>query len=623
MSQPSLGSLHLDTSPARIRAGEQGIQYVARDLPLAAHAARMSDRLRYWASTTPDALFLAERARSDSGDGDWVRLTYGDAWERAQCIAQFLLGQGLSEQRPVAILSGNSLRHALLSLACLVVGIPVAPISPAYSLVDRSFSKLRHVMASITPGLIFVEDAAPFAAAIEAAVDVSIPVVTGAGAGGLSDRVVLPFASLLAQQPTAAVAEACARTGPDTIAKFLFTSGSTKLPRAVINTNRMWTANMVQIAQCWPFVAEEELVLVDWLPWHHTFGGNQNFGLVLYFGGTLYIDGGRPTPHGMALTLRNIADIAPTVYLSVPTGFEQLAIALQDDPALRRRMFSRLKTFFYAGASLSQSTWDSLAECSRQELGSAIPMLTGFGMTEAAPMAIFVTRLDLKAGEIGLPMPGMEIKLVPQGEKTEVRYRGPNITPGYWRAPGDMASHFDEEGFLCTGDAVQWVDTAQRSLGLRFDGRTAEDFKLTSGTFVSVGALRAKVIAAGAPYVQDVVITGADRAELGAMVFPTTQVGQLAGAPAGAPLEQILQAPAVVAFFRQLLGNLIGGATGSSNRISRLCVLAEPPSLALDECTDKGSVNQRAVLLHRNALVHALYDGSAPHMVLAQDDRQY
>jgi len=481
------------------------------------------------------------------------------------------------------------------------------PVSPAYSLVSQDYDKLRHVLKTTTPGLVFAADGVRYAKAINAAVANDLDVVLGMGQ--LEGRNTTAFADLLATPATPAVDAAMQATGPDSIVKFLFTSGSTKLPKAVINTQRMVCANQQQMAQSMPVLADasEPPVLVDWLPWNHTFGGNHNFGMVLFHGGTLYIDDGKPTPALMAETLRNLREIAPTVYFNVPTGFEAIATAMKTDAALRRMLLSRVKMFFYAGAALAQPIWDSLYEAQEKEIGERIVMATGLGMTESAPFAIFVTSPNVKAGDLGVPTPGMTLKLVPTDGKTEVRYKGPNISPGYWRAPQETAAAFDEEGFFCTGDAVKWIDANNIHLGLSFDGRIAEDFKLATGTFVSVGPLRAKIIAAGAPYIQDAVLTGINLKEVGALIIPTAAVRALAGLGSEAPMLQVLQSAPVVAHFQKVVNELAMLATGSATRIARLHVMHEPPSIDKGEVTDKGSVNQRAVLTHRRVLVEALH----------------
>jgi feruloyl-CoA synthase len=542
---------------------------------------------------------------ADGSLGDWRHVTYAEAWHTARNIAQGLLNRGLNAERPVVILSENSLEHALLALGCLVAGVPFVPTSPPYSLISQDYDKLKHVLRTVTPGLVFASDAR-YAKAIAATVSSDMEIVMNEG--GVEGKQVTSFEALCSTPATTQVDAAMAATGPDTIAKFLFTSGSTKLPKAVINTQRLWCANQQQMAQSMPILAEAPLVLVDWLPWNHTFGGNHNFGMVVFHGGTMYIDDGKPTPALMHETLRNLREIAPTVYFNVPTGFEAIALAMKTDDLLRKTLLSRVQMFFYAGAALAQPIWDSLYESQEREIGERIVMGTGLGMTESGPFGIFVTNPYVNAGDLGVPTPGLELKLVDMGGKTEVRYRGPNITPGYWRNEEETKASFDDEGFFCTGDAVKWIDETDVHLGLKFDGRIAEDFKLATGTFVSVGPLRAKIIAAGAPFIQDVVLTGINLKEVGAMVFPTPAVRALSGMAADAPLADVLSSEPVLAHFQKVLNELSKTSTGSANRIARMCLLSEPPTIDKGEITDKGSINQRAVLSHRSDTVAALHE---------------
>ncbi|RZJ00154.1 MAG: feruloyl-CoA synthase, partial [Rubrivivax sp.] len=601
--------------------GKDGTRYVRADSELQAHPRRMTDPLLHWAGRVPQQLFMAQRERlADGSLGDWQGITWAEAVQKARAIGQALLDRGLSAERPVVILSENGLDHALVALGCLYVGIPWCPASPAYSIVSQDYDKLRHVLGTLTPGLVFAADGARYARAITAAVAPDVEVVLSSG--DVPGRQTTPLAALLATQPTPAVEAAREATGPDTIVKFLFTSGSTKMPKAVINTHGMWCANQQQMRQSMPVLHTDEEgqhpVLVDWLPWNHTFGGNHNVGMVIYNGGTLYIDDGKPTPALMHETLRNLREVAPTVYFNVPTGFEAIANAMKTDAQLRKTLLSRVKMFFYSGAALAQPVWDSLHATQESEVGERIVMGTGLGMTESSPFAVFVTNPNVKAGYIGVPTPGMELKLVPVDGKTEVRYKGPNITPGYWRSPDATAEAFDEEGFFSTGDAVQWIDDADVHQGLKFDGRIAEDFKLATGTFVSVGPMRAKIIAAGAPYVQDVVLTGINLKEVGALVFPTGAVRQLSGLPADAPMQAVVESAPVQARMQQLVNDLAKTATGSANRIARLHVLSEPASIDKGEVTDKGSINQRSVLKHRDALVQALHEGTLPFTLQPQ-----
>ena len=606
MSSPKFRPLRFGVTRVTLRDGVPGTHYLKADQDLQAFPDRLTDRLQHWAQQKPDQTLFARRVKQADGSlGDWRHVTYAEAWKTSRNIAQGLINRGLNAERPVVILSENSLEHALLALGCMVAGVPYVPTSPPYSLISQDYDKLKHVLRTVTPGLVFASDAR-YAKAIAATVANDMEIVMNEG--GVDGKQVTSFEALCSTPATAQVDAAIAATGPDTIVKFLFTSGSTKLPKAVINTQRLWCANQQQMAQSMPILAEAPLVLVDWLPWNHTFGGNHNFGMVVFHGGTMYIDDGKPTPALMHETLRNLREIAPTVYFNVPTGFEAIANAMKTDDLLRKTLLSRVQMFFYAGAALAQPIWDSLYESQEREIGERIVMGTGLGMTESGPFGIFVTNPYVNAGDLGVPTPGLELKLVDMGGKTEVRYRGPNITPGYWRNAEETKGAFDDEGFFCTGDAVKWIDETDVHLGLKFDGRIAEDFKLATGTFVSVGPLRGKIIAAGAPYIQDVVLTGINLKEVGAMVFPTPAVRALSGLAADAPLADVLGSEAVLAHFQKVLNELAQTATGSANRIARMCLLSEPPTIDKGEITDKGSINQRAVLSHRADTVAALHE---------------
>ncbi len=586
---------------ARFVPRADGVTLITSAEALAPYPARLTDRLLHWAAAAPERTFAARRVNG----GEWRRLSYREALRSARSIAQALIDRGLSPERPVAILSDNDLEHLQLALGAMLAGVPYAPISPAYSLLSQDHGKLRHILGMLTPGLVFASSAA-YAKAIAATVDADAMVVLADGQ--LDGRDTLTFDELLATPPTAEVDAAHARVGPDTIAKFLFTSGSTKSPKGVINTQRMLCANQQQILQCFPLLGDAPPVLVDWLPWNHTFGGNHNVGLTLYNGGTLYIDDGKPVAALVGETLRNLREIAPTVYFNVPKGYEEIARALETDATLRERFFSGLKMMFFAGAGLSQPVWDQLDRMAELECGERIRMLCGLGMTETSPFAICANGPVVRAGVVGLPAPGVELKLAPIDGKLEVRYRGPNVTPGYWRASEQTAEHFDAEGWYCSGDALKFIDPAEPALGLMFDGRIAEDFKLSTGTFVSVGPLRARVVAAGDPCVQDAVITGVNRDDIGLLIIPRIDSCRaLAALPASATLAEVLAAPAVRSFFQNLVDQLFAAGTGSATRVARAMVLVEPPNIDRGEITDKGSINQRAMLTHRAALVDALY----------------
>ena len=619
-STPKYRALKFGVTRVAVREAN-GHTYLSAEQALDPFAERLTDRLLHWAEHASDRTFIARRAiNADGTRGDWRYVTYGEALIAARNIGQALLDSGASVERPLAILSENSIEHALLALGALLVGVPYCSVSTAYSLVSQDYDKLRHVVDTLTPGVVYAPDLARYGNAIDAAIPADALVVIDAqGARTRKAGETVTLDSWLATLPTAAVDAAMQATGPDSIAKFLFTSGSTKLPKAVINTNRMWCSNQQQMRQSMPVLADTPPVLVDWLPWNHTFGGNHNFGLTVYNGGTLYIDDGKPTPALMAETLRNLREIAPTVYFNVPTGFEAIANAMQTDVALRKNLLSRVQMFFYAGAALAQPVWDSLFAHAENEIGERIVMTTGLGMTESGPFAVFVSSHDVKAGDLGVPTPGMELKLVASGDKTEVRYKGPNITPGYWRDTEAAGEAFDEEGFFCTGDAIQWIDHADVHKGICFDGRIAEDFKLSTGTFVSVGPLRAKIAGVGAPYVQDAVITGLNLREVGAMIFPLVPaVRKLSGLTDSATLAEVLASASVLAHFQTILNQLAATSTGSASRVARLCLLGDPPSLDKGEVTDKGSINQRAVLAHRAAMADAFHNDQLPNTLKPQ-----
>jgi feruloyl-CoA synthase len=595
--------------PLEVTEQRGGIVRVRSSTALAPYPERVVDRLFEHAAAAPERTFIARRG----ADGQWRHWSYAQAAAAARSIGQALLARGLDAQRPVAILSGNSIEHALVALGCLCAGVPYAPISPAYSLLDKRFDKLRHIVSLVTPGLVFADDGARFGAALAEAVPPGTEVVVAEAAP--AGRECTALAALLETRPTEAIDRARAATSADTIVKFLFTSGSTKMPKGVINTNRMWSSNLMMETAVWPFLAESPPVFLDWLPWHHTFGGNQNFGLTLFHGGTLYIDDGKPTADGIATTLANLREISPTVYFNVPKGWEEIARALEADAALRERFYARLRMQFYAGAALEQPVWDRLHASAEAHCGERIAMNTGLGMTETAPSALMIAETEVSAGQIGVPLPGIELKLVPIGEgasrKLEVRYRGPNVTPGYWRAPEQTQDAFDDEGFFRSGDAVRWLDPSNPNRGFVFDGRVAEDFKLKTGTWVSVGPMRQRVIAVGSPYVADAVVTGHDRDEVGVLIVPNLSACRSLACLPNADATELLADARVIEAFQQMLDTLFAEGTGSANRVARAALLDPPPSLATGELTDKGSINQRAVLTQRAAVVEALYRGDS------------
>jgi feruloyl-CoA synthase len=593
---------------------DDGAVVVRPTCALGAYARNLTERLEHWAHVAPERVFLAQR---DAG-GAWRTLTYAQALDEVRRIGATLLQRDLSPERPIVILSGNDIEHALLGLAGMHVGIPYAPISPAYSLMSSDFGKLRAIIELLTPGLVFANDGALFANAIEKVIPARAELVSARNPS--AGRATTLFSDLRAQ-PNASVVAAHAAVGPDTIAKFLFTSGSTGTPKGVINTHRMLCSNQAMLAAGFLFVEDEPPVTVDWLPWSHTFGGNHNFNMVLTYGGTLYIDDGNPSPPALPRTVRNLREIAPTIYFNVPKGYEALLTHFRADCELRTIFFSRLKVLFYAGAALNQPTWDALAKLSVETCGERVIFLSSLGSTETAPLALACTRDFHGPGNIGVPVPGVEVKLVPSEGKLEARLRGPCITPGYWRQDHLTREAFDEEGFYKIGDALKFADPNDPAKGLLFDGRLAEDFKLATGTWVSVGPLRARFIDHFAPYVRDVVIAGADRDDIAVLAFPEIVACRklCADLPADAKPAVILADARVRRQLATLLSRLAALNPGSSTRVCRMLLLEEPASMDLGEMTDKGSINQRAVLKQRAALVDELYAELPSPRVIAID----
>ena len=597
-----LRSVRLGRLDPVIAQRPDGVIHIRAAQKLDRYHEKLSHALEHWAEAAPGRLFLAQR----DAQNEWRKFSYSRVLSDVRRIGAALLRRGLSAEKPIVVLSGNDIEQALLALAATYVGIPYAPISPAYSLMSSDFGKLRAIIDLLTPGLVFANDGIPFARAIYETVPDEIELVVTRNP--LGDRKTTLFSDLLGAEDAAGVAAAHAKVAPDTIVKFLFTSGSTGNPKAVINTHRMLCSNQTMLASGFRFVADEPPVVVDWLPWSHTFGSNHNFNMVLTFGGSLYIDDGNPTPPGAPKTARNLREIAPTIYFNVPKGYEALIAHFRADEVLRRNFFSRLKVLFYAGAGLNRTTWDELTRLAIETTGERIIFLSSLGSTETSPLALACSWDFDRPGNIGLPAPGVELKLVPNEGKLEARLRGPHITPGYWRQDHLTREAFDAEGFYKIGDALKFVDPNDPGKGLLFDGRIAEDFKLSTGTWVSVGPLRARFVDHFAPYIRDAVFAGADRDDIAALVFPDIEAcRKLAGLGADASPAAIVAAPAVLAKFSELLTKLAATSTGSSTRVNRAIVVAEPPSMDKGEATDKGSINQRAVLENRAALVDELY----------------
>jgi feruloyl-CoA synthase len=584
--------------------GADGSIVLRSRMPLAPFEVNLAKMFRAAVETAPGRAVFAERAGAD-----WRKISYADARRQVDAIAAALIERGLSAERPIMILSGNAIDHALLLLGACTAGIPVAPVSVAYSLQSQDHGKLKDIAKLLNPGLIYVSDTAPFAKALAALDLANVEVVANAIGAGLER--VTPFAQLVATTPGPAVERAVAAITPDTIVKFLFTSGSTGHPKAVINTHGMLTANQQQMAQVWPFLTEQDLVLVDWMPWNHTFGGNHDINMVLRHAGTLYIDAGRPVPALLGETLRNLKDVSPTIYLSVPAGYAALMPHLETDEALARSFFGGLRLIFYAGAALPQDLWTRLDRLALRVTGTRIPMTSSWGTTETSPAATGAHFMIDRAGMVGVPLPAVEVKLVPAGDKAEIRVRGPNVTPGYWKRPDLTAEAFDEEGFYRPGDAMRLADPLDPGKGLIYDGRIAENFKLTTGTWVHVGALRVGMLAACSPAIQDAVIAGEDQDFVGALVWLNAAGCQslaAAGAQGAAPAAAGLHAhPGVRDHIVQAIRRWNLDYPGTSTRVMRVLLLKDAPSIDANEITDKGYINQRRALELRRADVERLF----------------
>ncbi len=566
-----------------------------------------------WAEETPDAIFVADRT---GPNGEWRRVSYKDFLTQVKSIGQALLNRNLSVDRLVAILSDNAVDNALLLFGAMHVGIPVVPISPAYSLMSQDFGKLKYINGMVSPGLVYVADGEKFGNALKAIDIGEVEIVVSENSPKTGKSTL--FGDLLATEPTTDVDQAYAKVGPDTIAKILFTSGSTGQPKGVINTQRMLCSNQQAMAQCWSFVSEKPPVVVDWLPWNHTFGGNFVLNMTLRNGGTIYVDGGKPAPGIIEQTVANLKDISPTIYNNVPRGFDMLLPYLESDAELRESFFKNLDIIFYAAAALTQTAWERLEVLSGKATGQRVMMLSGWGSTETAPDNTIVYWPIKKAGVIGLPIPGTEIKLVPNEDKLEVRVRGPNIMPGYWKQEELTKEVFDEDGFYCIGDAARYEDPLDPRKGIVFDGRVSENFKLSTGTWVSVGNLRTTVVAAADNVIQDAVIAGHDRDEIGILVFPNI-VGCRALCPdleAEAPLDEVIEQPSVRQALVEGLQSHNINNPGSSTRIMRALIMTEPPNIDANEITDKGYMNQRAVLSRRAGMVEILFADTGGNIVI-------
>ena len=591
---------------------EDGSTLIWQEAALDPYPRCITERFMYWAKTAPSRLWMAERG----ADGAWVRVSYAAGAAAIESIGAALLARGLSVDRPLLILSGNSLAHALMALGAQHVGIPSAALSPAYALAGGDHTKLVQVAEQLNPSMIFADHAEKFLPAIDAVFGPDVALVSQTGS--TPRREIIAYSALLAApasaQSAAQVAAAHATVGPDTIAKFLFTSGTTGSPKAVIQTQRMLCANQAMIRAAYPFLADEPPVLVDWAPWNHTASGNKVFNMAIYNGGSYYIDDGRPTPKDIAKTIHTLREVAPTWYFNVPIGYQFLMDVMEHDSALAGTFFSKLRMMMYAGAGMGQPVWDRLSALAARKVAGGVPLVSGLGATETGPFALYYSDKKDRPGNIGFPAAGVTLKLVPQDDKLEARIKSPSVTPGYWRNAALTAAAFDEEGFFKLGDAVRYAVAGDPAAGFIFDGRLAENFKLATGTWVAVGALRASLVNAMGGMISDAVIAGEERDDLRALFIPNwAALGAISGQSDPA---HIMADPTVCAALADHLTRHAQGATGSASRVVAAIVLTAPLRFDRGEVTDKGSVNQRAVLRERADLVAALWTGD-PALIVA------
>jgi feruloyl-CoA synthase len=600
MSDPR-AAVALWTPSVRSEARPDGTVMVWQEEPLGPYPRCITARFMDWAERAPDRVWMAERAE----DGGWRETTYAAGARSIRGIGAALVARGLSPERPLLILSGNGTAHALMALGAQHVGVPSAALAPAYALAGGDHLKLRDIARQLTPGLIFADDAARFAPAIRAVFGDDIPVVSLKGA--VPGRETIPFDTLAATEPGPAMEAAHAGVGPDTVAKFLFTSGTTGSPKAVIQTQAMLCANQQMVLQCYAFMETTPPVVCDWAPWNHTAAGNKVFNLVIYNGGTYYIDDGRPTPDHIGRTIANLREISPTWYFNVPLGYQMLLDAMETDTQLRRSFFARVQMLMYAGAGMSQPVWDRITRVAEEMVAGGVLLCTGFGSTETGPFALMCTERQEAAGNLGIPAHGVTFKLVPEGDRFEGRVKSPSVTPGYWRNPDLTAEAFDEEGFYRFGDAFRFAVPGDPAAGVVFDGRLAENFKLASGTWVAVGPLRAALTNDLRGLASDVVIAGEGHEELGALVVPDWAALRALDGAEDLEGEALLHHPEIRRAAARRLADHAAKAIGSASRVTRLMFVAAPLSFDRGEVTDKGSINQGAVLRNRGDQVASLW----------------
>ena len=613
-SKPAFRKIDWLPRDIAVERRDDGVIVLKSRFPLDPYEPHIPASVAKWAAARPDHIWLAQRRGPER---QWHKVSYGDAKRTIDALTQALLDMKLPAERPVAILSGNSIEHALMTQAAMQARIPAAPVSPAYSLMSLDHAKLKYLFGLVKPAVVMVQDGAMFEKAL-AALDLDGITVIHVDRAPANIKSVA-YADLAATPVTSAVEESIAQITPDTVGKLLFTSGSTGMPKAVINTQKMMCANARMMMQVRPRPDDApDGVYLDWMPWNHTMGGNALFNVALTEGGTLYIDDGRPVPGQFEETLRNLREISPTYYANVPAGYAALAAVMEKDDALCRSFFRNLGLLAYGGARLPDDLYDRFQRLAVRTTGERFVFYTGWGSTETAPTSTGTYWDTERVGLIGLPFPGVELKMVPIGAQYELRLRGVNVTPGYYGQPELTQKAFDEEGFYCIGDAGVFVDPQDPAQGLIFSGRVVEDFKLTTGTFVLVGALRTDAIAAASPVVQDALVAGQDRPFIGLLAWPNLDSCRRLIGDMNASMDTVVNHPEVRAHLRDgLLAHNQACNNTSSRRIVRAMLMAEPPSIDGNELTDKGYINQRAGLERRAALVEQLYaDQPGPDVIV-------
>jgi len=601
-----LRPVHLGPTDCVVQRGADGSLRLRLEQPLAPYPRRYTDRLVQWAQSRPEQVFLARRPIGGPSVGAWETLRYRETLAHVRAIGQGLLDRGLSVQRPVVILSENDFENQLLALACTHVGVPYVPLTPAYSLLSPDHAKLKSISARVHPGLVFASSARAYGNAARAAFPQAEFVATSRDGG---DAPATAFDSLRSTPPGLAVDAAYESLDPGQVVKVMFTSGTTGEPKGVMLTHRMLCSNRQQVLQAMPFLLEAPPVLVDWLPWHHTFGGTNNVGLALYCGGSYYIDPGRPLADAVQPTVDALREISPTIYYNTPAGLAALLPHLREDAALRACFFERLQLLYYGGAVLPPHTWAGLDDVAVRQLGRRVLIVSGIGSTECGPVPTTTSRDPGREPMVGLPVAGVEVKLAPVNDKLELRIKGDCVSPGYWNDEALTAASRDDEGFFCLGDAVTLVDPERPEAGLRFDGRLAENFKLSSGTWVHAGSLRSAVVAALSPLVMDVVLAGSGRDFVAALVFPDVAACRALDAELGLATNaaEVVASLVVRRQFQQRLDALAAAGTGSAGRVLRLSLEAEPATLDSGEMTAKFALSAAAVLRRRAAAVDELF----------------